>query len=76
MTATQATFRLAAALHQQGRLTEAGRAYQDVLRQQPDHFVSVHLSSLFALRTGRTQRGVQLIKQAIELELEILASAT
>jgi tetratricopeptide (TPR) repeat protein len=74
MTETQATFRLAAALHQQGRLTEAERAYQDVLRQQPNHFDSLHLSGLIALRTGRTQRGVQLIKQAIAVNSKVAAA--
>jgi tetratricopeptide (TPR) repeat protein len=74
MTATEATFRLAAALHQQGRLTEAERAYQDVLRAQPNHFDSLHLSGLIALRTGRTQRGVQLIKQAIAVNSKVAAA--
>jgi tetratricopeptide (TPR) repeat protein len=41
--ALQAKFNQAVALHQQGKLTEAERIYGEVLRQQPNHFDTLHL---------------------------------
>ncbi|MGA3001404.1 MAG: tetratricopeptide repeat protein [Acetobacteraceae bacterium] len=43
MTQLKSNLRLGIALHQQGRLNDAERAYQNVLREQPDHFDALHM---------------------------------
>ncbi len=58
-------------LHQQGRLAEAERLYEEALRQAPDNFAVLHLLGVIALQTGRAQRGVDLIAQAIKLNPNI-----
>ncbi len=55
------------ALHQQGRLVEAEYLYEEVLRHAPEHFDALHLLGVLSLQTGGTQRGVELIARAIEL---------
>ncbi len=55
------------ALHQQGKLAEAERLYAQVLQQQPMNFQALHFLGLLALQTGRPQRGVELIGQAIAI---------
>ena len=52
-------------LHQQGRLAEAERLYDEVLQHEPGHFDALHLLGIVALQTRRTQRGVDLIKNAL-----------
>jgi len=61
-------FKQAAALHQQGKLAEAGRLYAEVLREAPNHFDALHLLGVIALQTRQTQRGVALIAKAIKLK--------
>lgn len=63
----QAKFQQGLALHQQGMLAEAERIYEAVLQVQPKHFDALHLLGIVALQTRRTQRGVDLIKNAIRL---------
>jgi hypothetical protein len=63
----QAIFQQALALHQQGRLAEAERAYREVLRQAPAHFDALHLLGVLTLQTMRTEGGVELIGQALAL---------
>jgi tetratricopeptide (TPR) repeat protein len=55
------------ALHRQGRLVEAERVYQDVLRQTPDDFDALHFLGVIALQTGRLDAGIELIAQSIAL---------
>jgi predicted O-linked N-acetylglucosamine transferase (SPINDLY family) len=55
------------ALHQQGRVMEAGRIYHEVLARQPDHFDALHLLGLVAAQTGQPERAVELIGRAIAL---------
>jgi tetratricopeptide (TPR) repeat protein len=64
----QTKLRQALALHQQGRLIEAERLYEAVLRDAPDHFDALHLLGVLALQTGRPRRGVDLIAAAIKLK--------
>ena len=63
--ALQAKFNQGVALHQQGRLAEAERIYEEVLRQQPNHFDALHLLGVIAVQTRRTERAVELIGKAI-----------
>ena len=61
------------ALHQQGRVTEAGRIYHEVLARQPDHFDALHLLGLVAAQTGQPQRAIELIGRAIALNPNVPA---
>jgi tetratricopeptide (TPR) repeat protein len=72
--ALQAKFAQGMALHQQGKLTEAERIYEEVLRQQPNHFDALHLLGVIALQTQRTERGVELIRKAIGLTAKVAAA--
>ena len=74
MTHLQSNLRLGFALLQQGRLGDAERAYQHVLREQPTNFDALHMSGVIALQTGRTAQGVALIRQAIEQNDQIAAA--
>jgi predicted O-linked N-acetylglucosamine transferase (SPINDLY family) len=55
------------ALHQQGRLVEAGQGYREVLEQQPEHFDALHLLGLLALQTHEPERALELIGRAVLL---------
>jgi Predicted O-linked N-acetylglucosamine transferase, SPINDLY family len=57
----------AVGLHQSGRLTEALAAYQEILKIQPKHFDSLHLSGVVAMQTGQHALGVKLIDEAIKI---------
>ena len=70
----QAKFNQAVALHQQGKLAKAERVYEEVLRQQPNHFDALHLLGVIALHTRRTERAVELIRRAIGLNAKIAAA--
>jgi predicted O-linked N-acetylglucosamine transferase (SPINDLY family) len=52
------------ALHQQGRLAEAERAYADILARAPAHFGALYLAGMVAVQLGRTQRGVDMLSRA------------
>jgi tetratricopeptide (TPR) repeat protein len=70
----EATFNQGLALHQQGILVDAERIYWDVLQQQPNYFDALYLLGVIALQTQRTERGVELIRQAIALNANVAAA--
>jgi protein O-GlcNAc transferase len=55
------------AAHRAGRLLEAETIYSGVLRSNPGHFDALHMLGVVCLQTGRTERGVDLIRNAIAL---------
>lgn len=61
-------------LHQRGMLSDAEKIYQEILRQQPGHFDVLHLLGQIALQTQRTERGVELIRKAIEFNPFVAAA--
>jgi tetratricopeptide (TPR) repeat protein len=65
MTEADVKFDEAVALHRLDRLGDAERAYEEVLRRQPDHADALHLLGLIALETGRNQRAADLIRRSI-----------
>jgi len=67
MTEADERFAEGVALHRQDRLAEAERAYEDVLRHQPDHAHALLLLGLIALETGQNQRAVDLLQLAVSL---------
>ncbi len=67
MSDLEALFAQGVASHQQGRLADAERVYEELLRHKPDFFNPLYLLGVIALQTGRTERAVELINQAIAL---------
>jgi predicted O-linked N-acetylglucosamine transferase (SPINDLY family) len=53
--------------HQAGRLADAERIYRQILAQQPDHAVAMHLLGVIARQVGRCDLAVDLIRRAIAL---------
>lgn len=66
-TAARPAIAQAIALHQRGQLAAAEKIYEDILRRQPDNFDALHLLGLVSAQTGRSERGVDLIRRAIRL---------
>ena len=63
----QQQFMQAVALHQQGKLQEAGLLYEAVLKVLPRHPDALHLLGVVALQTGQYQRAADLIAKAIAI---------
>lgn len=59
----------AAALHQQGQLAQADALYGEILRQQADHFDTLHLAGICALQLGQAARAVDVLTRAIALDV-------
>lgn len=55
------------ALHQQGRLADAGAAYRAVLRAAPDHADALYLLGFVALQTGDAERAEACLVRALAL---------
>ncbi len=60
------TLQEAVALHRQGRLDEAERAYRSVLRMQRDHFDALHLLGMLNHQRGRHADALRLIDSALK----------
>lgn len=56
------------ALHQQGQLTEANSAYQQVIGIDRSHFDATHMSGVIALQTGNHSSAFELLKTAAQLQ--------
>jgi protein O-GlcNAc transferase len=72
--ALQTRFRQGLALHRHGDLAAADRVYLEVLDQEPQHFDAMHMLGVVALQTRRTERGVELIREAIGLNEKVAAA--
>ncbi|MGD0768986.1 MAG: tetratricopeptide repeat protein [Tepidisphaeraceae bacterium] len=53
--------------HQAGRLAEAERIYRQILAEQPEHAVAMHLLGVIAHQAGRNDLAVDLIRRALAL---------
>jgi predicted O-linked N-acetylglucosamine transferase (SPINDLY family) len=62
-----AKFRQALADENKGHLAEAERLYEEVLAIQPSYVDALHKLAGLALQTRRTERGAELIAQAIKI---------
>lgn len=58
----------AVTLHKQGQLIQAEAAYREILRREPRHFDALHYLGLIALQRGKTQEGIELIQQALQID--------
>ena len=66
--AVEAGLRTAYASYRLGNFAAAGDACFQVLRQQPDNFLALHLLGVLSLQTGRTLEGVELLAKAVALD--------
>ena len=66
-----AQFHKAAALHQAGNLGEAGKLYEQVLLEAPDHFNALQLSGLLAFQTSRFEAAEAFFKKAISIRSDV-----
>ena len=64
---TDADFQRATELHLQGRLPDAERLYQRILKTVPDHFDALHLLGVLKAQTGNGAAGAELIGKALAL---------
>ncbi len=51
--------------HQAGRLSEAARAYEQVLQDEPDHPEALHLLGVVSQQLGKSEASLQLLDKAI-----------
>ena len=71
--ALETKFKEASALHHQGKLVDAGRIYDEILRRQPNHFDALLRLGVIAAQTGQAQRSVELFRRAVKLDAKIPA---
>jgi protein O-GlcNAc transferase len=55
-------------LHQEGRLTDAWKIYEEVLRRSPGDADALHLSGVIANLTGQPQDALRRIGEALQIE--------
>jgi protein O-GlcNAc transferase len=67
-------FQQGLALHEQGNLVEAERAYRNILAEDSDYFAALYLLGVLSLQTARTDDGIALIEQAIAINPEVAAA--
>ncbi len=70
----QAKIQQALSLQQAGRLNEAQAIYQEILKAQPRHFDSLHLSGLVEILAGHLESGIKLIDKAIRVNPNVAAA--
>jgi predicted O-linked N-acetylglucosamine transferase (SPINDLY family) len=70
----QARLAQALALHQAGELQGAQAIYREILKVQPDHFDSLHLSGVIACQTGDLELGVRLIGGAVRVNPDVASA--
>jgi tetratricopeptide (TPR) repeat protein len=54
--------------HQEGRLADAERIYQEILSVDPEQADSLHLLGMIAYQNGRHENAVELIRKAIAIK--------
>jgi predicted O-linked N-acetylglucosamine transferase (SPINDLY family) len=62
-----AKFNQALELHDKGRLLKAQALCEEILREQPDHFDSLHLLGVISYKNKRLQLAIDLMERAIKL---------
>jgi tetratricopeptide (TPR) repeat protein len=64
-TSLQSKFDQALALHREGNLSDAERAYRKILQQRPNHADALHFLGVISVQTQRAEQGIELIKKSI-----------
>jgi tetratricopeptide (TPR) repeat protein len=60
-------FQAAISLHGQGRLREAERLYEAVLKADPEHFDTLHHLGVLRAQRGKVDDAIRLIRRALEI---------
>ena len=68
---TDQAFNLAISHHQSGRLAEAEKSYSEILNQSPRHSDAMHLLGVVSHQLGRTETGIELIRNAIAINANV-----
>ena len=68
MKTSQSKFQQIPKLYQQGRLSEAERLCEELIKLQPNHFDALHLLGVIACKTGRAEQAVRLLTKAANIE--------
>jgi Flp pilus assembly protein TadD len=58
----------AVALHQSGRLKEAAKMYESILREVPAQFDAAHLLGVVAMQEGRLEDAQRQIRNALKIK--------
>ena len=66
----------ALALHEQGRLDEAGRLYAAILAVRPDHFDALQMLGVVKLAKGEPAEALRLVSQAMRARTPSPPAAT
>ena len=64
---TQQKLQQAVPLHQQGKLAQARKLYEEILASEPDNFHALHLLGVVALQSGQRERAIELFRRAIAI---------
>lgn len=72
--AIHAKFKTGLALHQQGKLAEATKAYEDVLAADKMHFAALHCLGAIAYQGGNLEQAVELIGRAVKINPKVAAT--
>jgi predicted O-linked N-acetylglucosamine transferase (SPINDLY family) len=60
-------FQRAQALHQRGRLADAQRIYEEILKKQSEHFGALHFLGVIAAQTEQAERAMELMAKSLLL---------
>jgi protein O-GlcNAc transferase len=58
----------AVTLHQQGKLSDAQKLYEEIIKHKPNHFDALHLLGVIACQTKHIHRGEALFSEAIKID--------
>jgi tetratricopeptide (TPR) repeat protein len=70
----QTKFKTAFGLHQQGRLSEAAKIYEEILGADRRHFAALHCLGAIHFQTGNLEKSVALISDAVRINPNIAAT--
>ncbi len=69
----QQKFQTALAFHQQGKVVDAKKLYEEILKSNPKHFDALHLSAVIAHQLKNIQEAEDLFKKALALNPDFAA---
>src|ERR1700750_526433 len=72
--APDAKFKTAFSLHQQGRLADAAKIYEEILSADRRHFAALQCLGAIAYQSGNLEKSVTLISDAVRINPKLAAS--
>jgi protein O-GlcNAc transferase len=74
--AIQQRLQRALVFHQQGKLSEAKKLYEDILEQRQNHFDALHFLGVIAYQTNHLEQAERLISGAIKISPDVADAYT